>query len=168
MSEIENRIVNPYSLCNSKWTMNCTSSVRADGRRTFRPVDASKVWAFAALQAGYTDRYGNVEVAVLEHDAGVNAQPDTLSSTDWIKRGNYSDTICWVAGRLNNRGSLFHELQYSAGRDLSVTLLGATLCTEADWETIEQLMASGDMPGPWWAPPRDGLTGQTYPPVFVP
>ena len=168
MSEIENRIANPYSARQHVWSLNCTSVPRADGRRTFTPVDASKVWAFAALQASYADRYGNVEVAVLEHDAGVNAQPDTLGSTDWIKRGNYSDTICWVAGRLNNRGSLFHELQYKPGRNITVTLLGATLCTETDWETIEQLMASGDMPGPWWAPPRDGITGQAYPPMLTP
>lgn len=168
MSEIRNRVVNPYSLRNPIWSLNCTSSVRADGRRTFTPVDASKPWGFAALQGRYTNRFGNVEVAVIEHDAGVDVMPDNLNCVDWVKRGQYSDTVCWIAGALNNRGSLYHELQYSAGRDLSVTLLGAALYTPDDWTLIEKLMASGDLSGPWWAPPRDGTTGQAYPPVLTP
>lgn len=168
MSEIRNRVVNPYSMRNSRWATNCTSSVRADGRRTFTPVDASQLWSFAALQNNYADRYGNVQVAVIEHEASVDAQPDMLVSVDWIKRGQYSDTVCWIAGALNNTGSVNHELQYSAGRDLSVTLLGAALYTADDWEKIEQLMASGELPGPWFAPPRDGISGQNYPPVLIP
>ena len=168
MNEVDNRIVNPYSIRNPRWTANCTSSVRADGRYTVTPVDASKMWAFAALQDNYADRYGNVQVAVIEHDADVNGMPDSLSCVDWTKRGRYSDTVCWIAGALNNRGSMFHELRYEPGRNITVTLLGAALYTPDDWTAIEKLMASGDLPGPWWAPPRDGATGQSYPPVLTP
>lgn len=168
MSEIRNRVVNPYATRNPVWSRNCSSTVREDGRRTFTAVDASRLWAFAALQGQYADRYGNVQVAVIEHDAGVDGMPDNMNSVDWIKRGEYSPTVFWVAGALNNRGSLYHEIQYLPGREISVTLLGAALYTADDWEKIEHLMASGELPGPWFAPPRDGISGQIYPPVLIP
>lgn len=166
--EVVNRVVKPYSTRNSVWTANCTGVVREDGRRTFTPVDASKLWSFAALQGNYADRYGNVQVAVVEHDAGADGMPDVFSCVDWIKRGRYSDTVCWIAGALNNRGSLYHELRYAAGRDLTVTLLGAALYTADDWAWIERLMASGKLKLPWFAPPGHAVSDQPYPPVLMP
>lgn len=166
--EIRTRIADPYSRRASIWTLNVESTARTDGRYSYAPKNPEKQWAFAALQRDYPYRYGCVEVAVVGHDAGVDGMPDNLSCVDWLKRGRYSDTVCWIAGRLNNRGSLYHELQYAAGRDLTVTLLGAALYTADDWAWIERLRASGKLKVPWFAPSVHAISGQPYPPVLLP
>lgn len=166
--EIHTRIADPYCRRASVWTLNVESVPSPDGRYSYRPKDPTKQWAFAALQRNYPYRYGCVEVAVVSHDAGVDGMPDGLSCVEWLKRGRYSDTVCWIAGPADNRGSLFHELQYSPGRDITVTLLGVAFYETDDWAIIDQLMTAGKIPIPWTAPPMSAASGVQTLPVLIP
>lgn len=166
--EIRNQIVNPYSRRASIWTWNCVSTPLSDGRYLYAPKDPSKEWAFAALQDNYQNRYGHVEIAIIGHEVGVDGKPTSISGSSWVQTGDLSDTVSWVAGQLRNTGTLYHEIQYAAGRDLSVTLLGAALYTPDDWTAIEQLMVAGKIPGPWTAPPMSTTSGVRTLPVLIP
>lgn len=116
---------------------------------------------------------GDVLVLVYECDAptllvGLNSgSAYCMRGCDWLRGGTVSDRIGWNACRIVDTTLSNHE--FAVSRDAGwVTIRGCANYTAADWPTIEALLDTGSLPTAWFAPPRDGISDQIYPPVLIP
>lgn len=116
---------------------------------------------------------GDVLVLVYECDQpnlliGLNAGSTyCMRGCDWLRGGTVSDRIGWNACKIVDTTLSNHE--FVIHRDAGwTTIRGCANYTAADWPTIEALLATGSLPTAWFAPPRDGISGQIYPPTLIP
>lgn len=116
---------------------------------------------------------GDVLVLVYECDAptllvGLNTGSTyCMRGCDWLRGGTVSDRIGWNACKIVDTTLSNHE--FAIHRDAGwVTIRGCANYTGEDWPAIETQINNGRLPAGWFAPPQDGVTGQTYPPVLIP
>ena len=172
MSEIRNMCTQPYPVSKRDlWNVACEQL--DDGLWRYS-VNGSYVrgTVLAARNSNATD-VGDVLVLVYECDSpnllvGLNSGSSyCMRGCDWLRGGTVSDRIGWNACRIVDTTQSNHE--FSIHRDAGwVTIRGCADYTAADWPTIEALLDTGSLPTAWFAPPRDGVSGQIYPPVLMP
>lgn len=170
---IRNLQPDPYSRARPRWSLytNVTEDP-ADGRRIYSCADATQqLWAFSVLQQGSKERFGRTLVSVLEFGRPVVLAGTTLlriNCADDVTIHRISDTRYWISGCLNDRGSLWHELQFETAIDTTVKLLGSALYTPEDWMLVQEMADTGVLRIPWFAVPNSG-SGEIGPqPVLMP
>lgn len=169
---IRNLQKDPYSRAWAQWRLNTNvKGDPSDGRQIYSCADATQqLWAFSVLQRT-SDRYGKTLVSVIELGRPVTLAGATLlriNCADDVTIHRISDTRYWISGCLNDRGSLWHELQFESTIDTTVKLLGSALYTPEDWVLVRQMVATGVLEIPWFAVPKT-RPGDTEPqPVLMP
>lgn len=89
-----------------------------------------------------------------------------IAGTNTTEGAVITDTMGWVAGRLAVTDGK-HELWIH--NDCGpVTMEGAAAFRASDWPGVRELLDSGDLTMPWFAPPLDAATGEMRSPVLVP
>ena len=91
-----------------------------------------------------------------------------MSCADDVTFCRISDTRYWVSGRLNNLGSLWHELQIKPELDTTVKLLGSALYTPEDWVLVGEMVDTGVLQIPWFAVPKTAPGDDEPQPVLMP
>lgn len=168
---IRNLQQDPYSRAAGRWGVNVNVTEDADSRRVYSCADTTKTWAFSVLQQTGSDRYGKTLVAVIELGQPVDLAGTTLlkmNCADDVTFCRISDTRYWVSGRLNNLGSLWHELQIKPELDTTVKLLGSALYTPEDWVLVREMVDTGVLQIPWFAVPKTAPGDDEPQPVLMP
>ena len=172
MSEIRNMCTQPYPVSpQNLW--NVVSERLDDGLRRYMVGDSYERGTVRAASNSTATDVGDVLVLVYECDnptllVGLNSGSSyCMRGCDWLRGGTVSDRIGWNACRIVDASQSNHE--FPIHRDAGwVTIRGCANYTAADWPTIEALLDTGSVPVAWFAPPRDGVSGQIYPPVLIP
>lgn len=168
---IRNLQQDPYSRAACRWGLNVNVTEDADSRRVYSCADTTKTWAFSVLQHTGSDRYGKTLVAVIELGQPVDLAGTTLltmACADDVTFCRISGTRYWVSGRLNNLGSLWHELQIKPELDTTVKLLGSALYTPEDWVLVREMVDTGVLQIPWFAVPKTAPGDDEPQPVLMP
>lgn len=172
MSEIRNMCTQPYPVSKlSLW--NVVSEQLDDGLWRYSIDGNYERGTVRAAWKATTVAVGDVLVLVYECDSpnllvGLNTGSSyCMRGCDWLRGGTVSDRIGWNACRIVDTTQSNHE--FSIHRDAGwVTIRGCANYTAADWPAIEALLDTGSLPTAWFAPPRDGISGQIYPPTLIP
>ena len=172
MSEIRNMCTQPYPV-SQRGLWNVVSEQLDDGLWRYSVGDSYERGTVRAVSNSTATDVGDVLVLVYECDnptllVGLNTGSSyCMRGCDWLRGGTVSDRIGWNACRIVDTSQANHE--FPLHRDAGwVTIRGCANYTADDWPTIETLLDTGSLPTAWFAPPRDGFSGQIYPPTLIP
>ena len=172
MSEIRNMCTQPYPVSpRNLWNVACEQL--DDGLWRYSVNGSYERGTVRTASNSNATDVGDVLVLVYECDQpslliGVGSGSTyCMRGCDWLRGGTVSDRIGWNACRIVDTSLANHE--FSIHRDAGwVTIRGCANYTAADWPAIETLLDTGSLPTAWVAPPRDGTSGQIYPPTLIP
>ncbi|RSX44712.1 hypothetical protein D2E22_1998 [Bifidobacterium castoris] len=169
--EITNLCATPYGSRQTTYTWNVEKRQDArTGKWAYRCTPDSNFDGTFQFDMGYAPcKVGDVLVCIYSCDVPDrlclprNPTTQRIVNTDTTEGAALTERMGWVAGRIS-AASGAHELWilHECGW---VTLEGCAVFSQEDWTVIRQLLADGVLTMPWFAPPKDAVSG---PPVLIP